>query len=72
MPSGDPSQAVQLATGAPDTSGGAPVSSGGVQQAHFMVNGAGYAPATGMGRVPSDEHVQVNGAWFAPVQNAQP
>ena len=50
------------ATGDPDAPGGVPVSSGGVQQAHFMVNGAGYAPATGMGRMPSDGHVQVNGA----------
>ena len=41
-------------------------------QAHFMVNGTGYAPATGMGQMPSDGHVQVNGSWFAPVQNAKP
>ena len=41
-------------------------------QAHFMVNGTGYASATGMGQMPSDGHVQVNGSWFAPVQNAKP
>ena len=50
----------------------APDASGGAQQAHFMVNGTGYAPATGMGQIPSDGHVQVNGSWFAPVQNAKP
>ena len=42
--------------------------SGGVQRAQFMINGTGYAPSAG---VPTDG-VQVNGAWFSPIQDGSP
>ena len=43
--------------------------SGSAQRAQFMTNGTGYAPSAG---VPAADGVQVNGAWFSPIQGAGP
>ena len=43
--------------------------SGGAHRAYFMINGTSYAPSAG---VPAADGVQVNGAWFSPIQDGSP
>ena len=62
-------QAALQYAGNPKASGGVqPTDTGGAQRPQFLINGTGYVPSAG---VPTDG-VQVNGAWFSPIQGGGP